>query len=509
MPVHVEKDKEGCFAQWGSKGKKYYFRCGDKAARQRAVKKAEAQGRAAYARGYVGNDGSKPMLTFDRVVANVKPIVWHDTMEGREFVVVPTQMITEGVHNGSGGPLYYPAEELAKLPSAWNHMPVVVYHPIVNGSFVSARTPEQLTSRKIGVLLNTKWDTASKKLGAEAWLDPVRVNTVDSRVADAIAKGEMLEVSTGLYMTVENKEGEWNGEKYVGIAKDLQPDHLALLPDMKGACSIEDGAGFLRVNQSHEEIRRLLSGALQSQLENSWIEEVHDRFFIYEIGGKLYKQEYEIVNSNVTFLGPCKLVERKVTFTEIAALQNNSFEKGQRMEKQKIVDGLISNEKTSWTEDHREMLMGLSDEILANMEKDAEELLKVSTTNNVATEDVVSVTTNTTPTTKIETVEEYIAKAPPEIRESLRMSVNAMNAEKARLISVIVANKENTFTEEHLKTMDLQMLQAIAKLAAPVVNEVSSGKPIPLYLGQHDTVANVGKLPDPLPLPSLVFGDAK
>jgi len=54
MPVHTGKDSQGCFAQWGKHGKKYYYECGDSAARARAKKKAERQGRAAYAQGYRG-----------------------------------------------------------------------------------------------------------------------------------------------------------------------------------------------------------------------------------------------------------------------------------------------------------------------------------------------------------------------------------------------------------------------------------------------------------------------
>ena len=54
MPTKAGKDKKGCFMRWGSSGKKYYYRCGDKAARERAKKKADRQGRAAYSHGYKG-----------------------------------------------------------------------------------------------------------------------------------------------------------------------------------------------------------------------------------------------------------------------------------------------------------------------------------------------------------------------------------------------------------------------------------------------------------------------
>ena len=46
--------------------------------------------------------------------------------------------------------------------------------------------------------------------------------------------------------TTPRATGDWNGKAYVGIARNYRPDHLAILPDMKGACSIADGAGLCR-----------------------------------------------------------------------------------------------------------------------------------------------------------------------------------------------------------------------------------------------------------------------
>lgn len=58
MPVHcgstTRKGKRVGYCQWGRSGKKYYYRLGDKRARQRAKARAERQGRAARAHGYKG-----------------------------------------------------------------------------------------------------------------------------------------------------------------------------------------------------------------------------------------------------------------------------------------------------------------------------------------------------------------------------------------------------------------------------------------------------------------------
>lgn len=170
----------------------------------------------------------------------------HETMDGKEYVVAPMAMLTEGVHNGSNGPLFYPKEELSKTPVVWNMKPLVIYHPTANGQGVSACTPEVIEKRSVGVVMNSKFDD---KLRAEAWIDEPKCNQVDPRVMKALHKGEMVEVSTGLFTDNEIKEGEYHGKRYVAIARHYRPDHLAILPDKKGACSISDGAGLLQLNE--------------------------------------------------------------------------------------------------------------------------------------------------------------------------------------------------------------------------------------------------------------------
>jgi len=206
----------------------------------------------------------------ESVVSNFSGLVRHDWMEGREYLVAPMVMIVEGVLNGSGGPLLYPKEELAKYPASWNHKPVVVYHPQINGVGVSACDPDILTNHKIGYIMNTRFEDG--KLKAEAWLDRDRIDNVDPRIADAIERQTMMEVSTGLFVDVEPAEGEFRGKQYVGIARNYRPDHLALLPDKRGACSIEDGAGFLRMN---------------AEWTTKYVNDLPDSAFLYiEPGGK-------------------------------------------------------------------------------------------------------------------------------------------------------------------------------------------------------------------------------
>lgn len=54
MPVHRGKDSAGPYYQWGDSGKKYHYESGNKSSQEKAKQKAERQGKAARASGYVG-----------------------------------------------------------------------------------------------------------------------------------------------------------------------------------------------------------------------------------------------------------------------------------------------------------------------------------------------------------------------------------------------------------------------------------------------------------------------
>ena len=54
MPVRRSKDSQGPFYQWGTSGKKYRYKAGDKRSREAAKSKAGKQGQAAHAAGYGG-----------------------------------------------------------------------------------------------------------------------------------------------------------------------------------------------------------------------------------------------------------------------------------------------------------------------------------------------------------------------------------------------------------------------------------------------------------------------
>ncbi|QDV63043.1 DUF2213 domain-containing protein [Crateriforma conspicua] len=168
--------------------------------------------------------------------------------DGNEYYVVPVVMIVEGVHHGSNGPFYYSKNELKKSASAWNMKPIVVNHPAdSNGRMVSADSKEIRAKQEVGFIVNARFE--NNKLVADACIEKERAFHIDPRICRAIESRQLMEVSTGLFHDVQYSPGQWAGKSYEFEATEHRPDHLAILPDGVGACSVSDGAGLLQANQ--------------------------------------------------------------------------------------------------------------------------------------------------------------------------------------------------------------------------------------------------------------------
>ena len=170
-----------------------------------------------------------------------------EDLEGIAHMVVPVVLITEGVFKGSRGPVLYTKEELARSAESWNGKPVVIYHPSMehgNGGY--AANPRVYSNQKVGTLFHARWHNNALK--ADAWINCERVRKLDERVWNAIVKRKVMEVSTGLSFPLIPEEGMWEGRAYELVATNIAPDHIAILPDRRGACSVADGAGLCRNN---------------------------------------------------------------------------------------------------------------------------------------------------------------------------------------------------------------------------------------------------------------------
>jgi len=178
---------------------------------------------------------------------NQTAAVRRESLDGIEYLVAPTVAIKAGVLNEE----LVPEEEIGKHLQAWAGRPFVVGHPKdADGSYVTANDPQRLAQCAIGQFFPSDFEDG--KLRGDIWVDMLKAQRLGGNAAAVLKRlqsGTPLEVSTAYFRDLEEKAGEHEGKPYVGVARNLRPDHIAALLDVEGACSWQDGCGAPRVNE--------------------------------------------------------------------------------------------------------------------------------------------------------------------------------------------------------------------------------------------------------------------
>lgn len=163
---------------------------------------------------------------------------------GRDHSVFPAVLVRQQVLNNNLGRTFLPAEEIEASVDAWNGIPVVIRHPRKGGSPISAREPDVLNERGVGHLFRARYEDGALKADVFVDLERGRQVADASSVINAVESGNVGELSTGFGTNVEAESGEFEGSPYDVTLRGVAPDHLALLVDETGACSVRDGCGL-------------------------------------------------------------------------------------------------------------------------------------------------------------------------------------------------------------------------------------------------------------------------
>lgn len=171
-----------------------------------------------------------------------------EQLEGRKAYVVPfVGAVAPSVMNGQ---LILP-EELQASSFNLNGRPLVIYHPTekINGKvvFISANDANVAV---VGRVLNAVF--ANGRLTGEAWFvdELLEAGGREGRqIKKDVIAGNVIENSLGWFQDTEYTTGELDGQPYAQVARNLVHDHLAILPDEIGACSVNDGCGINRNSQ--------------------------------------------------------------------------------------------------------------------------------------------------------------------------------------------------------------------------------------------------------------------
>lgn len=442
--------------------------------------------------------GAETKNTFISLVANIgSASARKETLEGIEHYVVPVSMMVEGVWNGSGGPVYYSEQLLSNAPSAWDHKPIVVYHPELQGHPVTASNPKILNQRKVGVLLNTRFEDG--KLKSDAWIAIEKTKKVDKRIIEAIENGDPMEVSTGITANVKFEEGVWDDKPYIGEVVAQYPDHLAILPDKEGACNLDSGAGLL-VNQrgetkSLEELRNIahsdIVGSLRKQLGEKvnlgeedflYIEDFEDQKVIFGLNAKLFRIGFSVENEVVSLADEePEEVERMSRFVPANPSEGDAITQNQKtnMDKKQLIDAILKVENSGLAQkdaEHlnslpEETLKSMHDSLLANAQAKTDAEKRAVNAENQVTElanaKQKDASNKKAPEegAKQPTFQELFNSAPDSVKEKFEYGSRLYNEARQGHVETITANEENPFSKEELDAMPFDQLERIAKLA--------------------------------------------
>lgn len=405
------------------------------------------------------------------LTCNLSGTVRTEKLGGRDHLVVPMVLLVEGVVPGSKGALYYDAHELSKSASDWNGTPIIlnhVYDP--QGTPISARTANTLDKLQMGIVLNAEYQPAKNdspaRVIAEGWFDVEATTRVSPTVLSNIQQSVPTELSTGLDHNTLYEDGRTDrGDRYYGRVRDIRPDHLAILLETKGACSLDSGCG-LSVNEDP--------------------------------------------NKELT------------------------------MTKEKLIDRLVANSRTSWTEDDKKALSSFSEARLKTLNEEAEKEPEVEepeeelvtpplsftdSLGNVHTFDEATGEYKTepkaeekkeeetpAPTANTLSLEEWKKTAPPEIREILANSEQLMKEQREALVGKLtkgLTKEQRVPVVNRLNALPFEALKDLAVLAGPDQEETDGARP------RYDVVPNsptANRQNDdwddtPLPVSTLIWGE--
>ncbi len=465
------------------------------------------------------------------------------TLFEQDHTVIPCIALVEGVlwPSNAPAPELALAEEFGRFPEGWNGRPVVFDHPKVDGVPVSATSPDVLENNSFGQLFNTT--LVGNKLKTEIWINEARVSELSDEAQVVIENlktgNEVVEVSTGLFLMAEPSVGEFDGEAFESIWRNIVPDHLAVLPQgVKGACSVADGCGAPRTNQMQPVMRacqmaiiannstcinpddpkqqqglfkRLLESAgnlfnfsnntehlsdgdLRTALNAGLATAEPDNFtwilavfqgagdsgtFIYEVGfdGTLFQRTFSLQGDTISIGSEATAVRPVTEFVPVEVTANNTSDstlQENAMSKEKLVNELVANEVTQYTEEDREWLSTLEEEQLAKMapvvnaETDEEKAARIEAEEAATAEEARLAANALNDPPKPVSTDDYIAAASPEIKEVLESGLRMHRSRKAALVTALTENARCRFTADQLNARTVDELESLAALAQDI-----------------------------------------
>jgi len=419
------------------------------------------------------------------IISNVETTkkIERKLFEGVEHLIVPVIGAKEMVMNG----YFYPANEFKDWIETWEGVPVPINHPKQNNVAISARSPriQELTS--VGHFFDVEF-TQNNELKGNLYINIEKVKKLNADyIIEKFENGEIMEVSTGLYSNIENVSGEYNGQKYQGIVRHIRPDHLALLPNEIGACSVVDGcgAGIKNDCQCNDS---LSSCGCENEKKNNLVEKVKEALSVINLKKYLDNYSHKEIKKNIHD-ELSKMYQEHIyiidMYDDTVIFEKNNDRKIYKQsykydtEKDQYVlgdDAVEVVQKTNYVEKNKGgIYMDNSTEIKTNevVEEVVEEVKAEET--EVKEEEVTETQTEPEPEAEAEKKETEEEKEKTELvenslidnekKEFIENQLKEFDAKKEALKKSLIEN--STLTEEEVNTFSFNVLQKLNDVVKP------------------------------------------
>jgi len=372
-----------------------------------------------------------------------------ETMDGKQYMVVPVTALMEGVIHAVNAPHpeFVPLTTLQKAAASFNGRPVMLGHPVKNGRQCSANDPEILNQSSLGIIFNSRVEGI--KLLMDTWLEEERVKKLAPGMYDRLLAEKLEEVSVGAYVQTGDQAGEHFGKQYKAPWLGMVGDHLAYLPNGRGACSIEMGCGAHRAAAM-----RMCEDTMELEILNENLKQQYDmQKKVREIlGSKKVKK----LRNNSEFRAACSCKEGKGNMTPD--------------EKAEVIAALIAHDYSDFKDDDVTALEALPEGRLEELraaadkrEEDAEAKKKLETDNRQLSARVKVVEEKLRTAEATPTEEEWLKRAPDSIRTLLEAQKIEIEEKRTELVNHL-RTAQSEFTEDDLKAMDMKTLERWTKV---------------------------------------------
>lgn len=395
------------------------------------------------------------VMTLQQVAAPMR-----QNWRGEAYLIVPVIMAKLGVvMNGAT----IPDEEF--FAPSWNGVPVTFGHPADdNGDFLSANSPEVLDRWQVGYIFGTEYRGGDLK--ADAYVNIERAEMLREGSIEALETGELkIDVSTGYFCEHDNAQND------ITIHRDIKPDHLAILFDIEGACSFEDGCG-IRANQQR---------------------------------GKVMPNEQTMNRKSALTTAINAINSAFSTSSKIDANGESEFDKALKVEANRrgadddfrqMVADLVSMKESPFMPEDMYGLMDMSTETLRVLTQGYKAAAQtVESNGGVSADDPATDPESGANDEEGATMPENKAPAQPEVaqglsdedKQALAFARNQYAEHRNSLVARITGNSD--MTEDQMKEMDVPTLETIANGIRPTVDYGVRGGNQPLSTQQDESEA--------------------